>query len=123
MIHKYRAWDEDAKYMFYSDKDDDEYFFAFQDGKLRGYAIRPPRPSSDPMEAPEPYTDDYPVMQFTSRTDKNNKEIYVKDHLRTPGGQTLLVNPTDLINGDGKFRSIEVGECEIIGNEIEGVKQ
>lgn len=72
---KVRAWDEEAEYMFYSDKQEDEYFFEFHNGKLRGYAIRPPKPSSDPMEPPEPYCDDYPVEQYTGLHDKNGKEL------------------------------------------------
>ena len=72
---KFRAWDKDTEYMFYSDKSEDEYFFEFKNGKLRGYAIRPPRSSSDPMEPPEPYCDDYPVMQSTGLKNKNGKDL------------------------------------------------
>ncbi|KKK94397.1 hypothetical protein LCGC14_2683260, partial [marine sediment metagenome] len=74
---KVRAWDEYTEYMFYSDKPEDDYFFAFNEqGVLRGFVIRPPRPSSDPMEPPEPYTDDYPVMLFIGLHGRNNVEIY-----------------------------------------------
>ncbi len=76
--HKYRAWDDDAEHMFYSDKPEDDYFFAFKDNKpysLRGFAIRPPRSSNDPMEPPEPYCDDFPVEQSTGLKDKNGKDL------------------------------------------------
>jgi hypothetical protein len=72
---KFRAWDEEAEFMFYSDKPVDDYFFEFHKGKLMGYAIRPPRSSHDPMEPPEPYCDDYPVEQFTGLHDKNGKDL------------------------------------------------
>lgn len=80
---KVRAWDEYTEYMFYSDKPEDDYFFAFNEqGVLRGFVIRPPRPSSDPMEPPEPYTDDYPVMLFIGLHGRNNVEIYEGDILK-----------------------------------------
>ena len=53
------------------------------------------------------------VAQQVGRQDKNGNEIYAGDSLRTPGGQILKVEIPDLINGDGKFRSIVIEECEI----------
>ncbi len=67
---KFRAWDDDTEYMFYSDKSEGDYFFEFKDGKLKGFAIRPPKGSDDPMEPPEPYCDEFPVMQYTGLKDK-----------------------------------------------------
>ncbi len=83
---KVRAYDEEAEHMFYSDKKEGEYFFEFNDaGELRGYAIRPPRPSPDPMEPPEPYCDDYPVDLCTTLTDINTTNIYQNDILEWQG--------------------------------------
>ncbi|GAG18511.1 unnamed protein product [marine sediment metagenome] len=72
---KFRAWDDDAELMFYSDRPPDDYFFEFKNGELRGFAIRPPMSSSDPMEPPEPYCNDFPVMQYIGLKDKNGKKI------------------------------------------------
>jgi len=58
------------------------------------------------------------VVQFTGRKDKNKKEVYDKDILKTPGNQRILVEIDNLIDGDGKFRSILIEECEIIGTEL-----
>lgn len=57
------------------------------------------------------------VGQFTNRKDKNKKEVYDKHILKTPGNQRMLVEIDNLIDGDGKFRSILIEECEIIGTE------
>ena len=78
---KVRAWDEEAEHMFYSDKQEDDYFFEFHNGKLRGYAIRPPKPSSDPMEPPEPYCDDYPIEQCTGLKDWYAGDIIQKGEI------------------------------------------
>ena len=89
---KFRAWDEEAELMFYSDNLPDDYFFEFTDGTLRGYAIRPPRASSDPMEPPEPYCNDYPVEQYAGLNDKNGKDLdwWQGDVFEIHGRKTLF---------------------------------
>lgn len=81
---KFRSWDEESERMFYSDSEEDRdvYFFEFKDEVLRGFAIRPPQPSSDPMEPDEPYCDDYDVMQYTGVKDKHRKCVYQNDIVR-----------------------------------------
>ena len=69
---KFRAWDEEEEHFFYSNDTAGDHFFEFVDGILRGFAIRPPVSSSDPMEPPEPYCDDYPVEQSTGLHWKND---------------------------------------------------
>lgn len=61
------------------------------------------------------------VGQFTGRHDKKRtkeypegEEIYTDSLLLTPGGQKLRVEIANLIDGDGKFRSIDISECEVI---------
>lgn len=67
--HKFRAWDEKAGKFFYSDEHSGEYFFKFRKNELRGCVLK----------ETEPYFDEYPVEEFTGRSDKNGKEIYEDD--------------------------------------------
>jgi len=87
---KFREWDEDAEYMFYSDKPEDDYFFEFKDGKLLGFVIRPPKGSDDPMEPPEPYTEDFPVELSTGLKDKNGTERCDNDIIRRNTGYVFV---------------------------------
>lgn len=81
MIHKFRAYDVEAEYMFYSDKPEDDYSFEFIDGELTGIALRPPE-SLSIDSPPEPWSESYPVEQFTGKLDKNDKEIYKGSKLK-----------------------------------------
>jgi len=117
---KFRAWDEEAEYMYYSDKcweNDEATFVCENDGTLKCYV---PETIEATRDEPEHIVgrEISPIMQFTGRKDKNKKEVYDKDILKTPGNQRILVEIDNLIDGDGKFRSILIEECEIIGTEI-----
>ncbi len=61
------------------------------------------------------------IMQYIGE-DKNNKEIYDGDIVKTPAGQILPIEVYDLIEGDAKFRSIPLSLCEVIGNVHENKK-
>jgi hypothetical protein len=99
---KVRAYDEDAETMFYSDKLEDDYFFAFDEkGILKGYAIRPPRLSDDPLEPTESHCDIYPTMDYTGLLDKNGKDLdwWEDDLFRITGFENIF----QIVFRDGCF--------------------
>ena len=78
--YKYRAWDEDAEIMIYSDQEYDDYWFGFEGGKLKAWGMIEEVFESDPMEPPHPESYEIDnLMESTGLYDKNGKEKYHQD--------------------------------------------
>ena len=112
---KFKAWDSINRQMHSN-------VSVFSDGKTRLYGshwtlLKKDYPTMAELdEAFKAIEHGIIVLQYTGRHDKKGVEAYDGDIVRTPSGQILLIQISDLINGDSKFRAISVAHCEIIGN-------
>jgi len=76
--HKFRAWDDDAEILIYSDQEYDEYFFEFKDGKLRAFKIiehpgtinEPPYPEAKEIG---------PIDEYIGKNDPEGEGLYEGD--------------------------------------------
>lgn len=100
---KYRAWDEDAEIMLYSDQDYDDYHFGFDKGKVVCWAREEVIPT-DPMESPhfvgKPIEN---VMQFTDLKGKNSKEAYRGDLIDVKDGDYEARGVVEWDNESGQW--------------------
>ena len=110
---KFRVWDNDLEIMSYSDTD---IFITFSDdGICIGYEI-------------DDEIDDYELMQYAGCKDKNNKEIYEGDIVKTKEHTGQIIYSKGMffidVKGDFYLPIYNVSEfMEVIGNIYEGVKK
>ena len=107
---KFRAWDKDAEFMLYSDKQEDDYFFEFVDGRLRAFGITLGPASTDSPPQPETYELSEP-MDFVGLKDGHGQAVYEGDIVAIDGGAEPI--KTEVFFKDGCF-------CvDMLGNSVE----
>ena len=133
---KFRAWDDDAEQMIYSDNHEiDTADYWWEIDPLRVGCITG-ESGGNQFEPPEPLVTYYDkIMQFTGLKDKQGKEIYEGDILKSEswGKNTKVKNPYHVVewgrvgwiaigyNGQMKVNpSLDVkSDFEVIGNVYE----
>jgi len=127
---KFRAWDEEAEYMYYSDRcweNAEATFVCESDGTLKCYV---PEVIDATRDEPEHTVgrEIFPIMQFTGLKDKSGKEIYHHDILQIQSpdlttehllGEVIWDFMSWQIKDGGMLDSFKNLHLEVIGNIYE----
>jgi uncharacterized phage protein (TIGR01671 family) len=115
----FRAWDEEAEEMRYTNKEYDDFFFDFnkeENGLSTFRLVKIPSTTINP-----PDTDiekvDCEIMQYTGKEDKNGTKIFDGDILKSDRGYSGVVDLESLIYASWEWTISD--NIEVIGNKFE----